>query len=607
MRIFIAGFLLLSNLISPRASVKPAIADAVKDKFTLPVFHGENPDSKDYMGSRMQINLEKRLLTINLASLLEPYKNRPGKQTWIGEHVGKYLHAAALTWEFTGSAALKARMDSAARELMSTQTPDGYLGTYAEKDRWTDWDVWSHKYNLVGLLAYYNVTGNEQALNACKKIGNLLINTFQKGDKDIIKASWHVGMASTSVLEPMVMLYRYTADKKYLEFCRFIINEWDKENGPKILKGLLEHGSVFKTANGKAYEMLSNLVGLIDLYRITGEEQYFKACTNAWNDIRTNRHYIIGTTSWGEHFREDNILRAEGEVHGDKFEGPGEGCVTVTWQQLNMHLLRLSGETKYADELEQLTYNSLLGAQSPQDGTVCYFVPLEGRKRFAEVNHGILPDISCCASSIPRGVALIPFYTAGAYSNGAAVFQYVSGNYPVSVKSGKITIAAEFEIASLYPEKGNVSIRINLPGKAAAKSFPIGLRVPDWCKNFKALIGGQSLQGKGGEMLTVNRPWKTGDEIKIEMSLDLQVIPSGVLAEEKIAIKRGPQVLAADDMIDTFNRLPNNWVGDQFYLIKSKIKEQEMVYRMVPFAEAGQTKGHYSVFLTKGIEVDYKK
>lgn len=49
-------------------------------------------------------------------------------------------------------------MDYAAEELMSTQFPDGYLGTYEEKDRWTSWDAWSHKYNMIGLLAYYELT-----------------------------------------------------------------------------------------------------------------------------------------------------------------------------------------------------------------------------------------------------------------------------------------------------------------------------------------------------------------------------------------------------------------------------------------------------------------
>ena len=206
---------------------KPAVADKITDRFTAPAYRGDAPPDgaplDGYVGERMRINLERRLLTLNLPAILEPYLHRPGKQTWIGEHVGKYLHAAGLTWQYTGNPRLKVRMDSVARVLISTQLPDGYLGTYLDKDRWTDWDVWSHKYNLIGLLTYHQVTGNKPALLASRQMGDLLIRTFQTEKKDLIKAGWHVGMAATSVLEPMAMLYRYTGDKRYLDFCQYVV------------------------------------------------------------------------------------------------------------------------------------------------------------------------------------------------------------------------------------------------------------------------------------------------------------------------------------------------------------------------------------------------
>ena len=67
----------------------------------------------------------------------------------------------------------------------------------------------------------------------------------------------------------------------------------------------------------------------------------------------------------------------------------GEGCVTVTWLQLNWHLLRLTADMRYADELEQIIYNALLGAESPRDGKVTYFAPLTGIKKYGAVSHGI--------------------------------------------------------------------------------------------------------------------------------------------------------------------------------------------------------------------------
>jgi hypothetical protein len=38
--------------------------------------------------------------------------------------------------------------------LAAAQQPDGYLGTYADAQRWTAWDVWVHKHVLARLLSY---------------------------------------------------------------------------------------------------------------------------------------------------------------------------------------------------------------------------------------------------------------------------------------------------------------------------------------------------------------------------------------------------------------------------------------------------------------------
>ncbi len=170
-----------------------------------------------------------------------------------------------------------------------------------------DWDVWSHKYNLIGLLTYYQYTGNRPALDCCRKMADLLIATFP-GKKSILAAGTHVGMAATSVLEPVVLLYRFTGDARYLEFARYIVKSWDEPGGPAIAASLRAGKGVNKTANGKAYEMLSNLVGLCELARATGDRSLLQPVRNAWNDIVENRLYITGSASAGEHFQGDHVL-----------------------------------------------------------------------------------------------------------------------------------------------------------------------------------------------------------------------------------------------------------------------------------------------------------
>ncbi|TDH28735.1 hypothetical protein EXU57_01290 [Segetibacter sp. 3557_3] len=194
----------------------------------------------------------------------------------------------------------------------------------------------------------------------------------------------------------MTDLYLFTGDKKYLDFCYYIVDSYNVKDGPALIKTLnATDGRVDKTANAKAYEMMSNLVGLIKLYKITGDTSVYNPVLKSWKHIAANRLYITGTTCSFEHFKDDHVLPAGVNDH------MGEGCVTTTWIQMNYQLLLLSGKMQYLDELERGAYNHLMGAENPQTGCVSYYTPLEGQKPFG-------CNITCCMSSVPRGIAMIP-------------------------------------------------------------------------------------------------------------------------------------------------------------------------------------------------------
>ena len=443
-----------------------------------------------YLNDRVNANLVQRLLNIDETGILEGYYNRPGKQTWIGEYAGKYLHAASRAWSFSKNAPLKAQMDRIVDVLIACQKDDGYLGTYLPANYWTEWDVWAHKYKLLGLLSYYSATGYRPALETSVKMGDLLCRTFgeKKGQLNIIESSGHVGMASTSVLEPMTELYRYTGDKKYLDFCYYILKAYDYDNGPKIISTLATIGKVDKTANAKAYEMMSNLTGIVKMYQLTGDAKLLKAVDNAWNDIATHKLYITGTASKGEHFQEDFVLPAGNDVN------MGEGCVTTTWLQFSQALYYLTGEPKYIDEIEKTIYNHLLAAENPQTGCVSYYTALQGKKHYR-----CTIDAHCCLASVPRGIAAIPelAITKNA-TNGFSINLYTSGKLAdkILTKDGK-EVPLECSIGSKFPEEGLVNITIK-PGVKA--DFRLALHVPEWCKNFKASIDGRAYDGIPGQI-----------------------------------------------------------------------------------------------------------
>ena len=248
----------------------------ISDRFT-PLPPGNVRFSKGLLADRFDVNEKVRLLHVDEDDLLDCFERRDQPhQDWQGEHVGKFLHAATLAWKSTGDESLHKKIVRVAERLMRTQEADGYLGTYPDSKRWTRWDVWVHKYDLLGLLTYRQYTGDARALTACTRIGDLLVRTFgtKPGQKDINLAGEHVGLAATSAMEPMVILYRATKDRRYLDFAEYIVSNYDAPTGPALLSGLERTHSVLGPKSQKAYEMTSNLNGLMELYRATGQKRH---------------------------------------------------------------------------------------------------------------------------------------------------------------------------------------------------------------------------------------------------------------------------------------------------------------------------------------------
>src|SRR5687767_5489401 len=150
---FIVILLASLALAAPAAPAHARVKDKVADVYTPVAF--EQTKLEGLLGERMAINENKRLLNVDEVGVLEGFQKRPGKQPWIGEHVGKFLHAGVNAYRYSGDEKLKQKMDRVVGELVKCQMDDGYLGTYTEDQRWTSWDVWVHKYNLIGLLSYH--------------------------------------------------------------------------------------------------------------------------------------------------------------------------------------------------------------------------------------------------------------------------------------------------------------------------------------------------------------------------------------------------------------------------------------------------------------------
>ena len=527
-----------------------------------------------YIGERIKNSEQNRLVEVDLKPLLEGFHHQPGSHPWIGEHIGKWIHASTLAWANTGDEKLKAKLDAAVKELISCQGTDGYLGTYEPGKRFglypeADWDVWVHKYDLLGLLTYYRFTGDKAALKCSEKIGDLLCNTFGPTKKSILSAGTHMGMAATSVLEPVVLLYRSTGNPKYLEFAKYIVGSWEENGGPHIISTLEAGKPIDQVGNGKAYEMLSNLVGLCELARTTGEPLYLDVAKRTWADVVKHELYITGSASYYEHFHPGD------DLPNAKSKNIGETCVTVTWMQLSQQLLRLTGEAKYAAEFERSEYNHLVAAQKPDGSAWCYYTPLQGTKPYTT-------DTCCCLSSGPRGMAIIPetaFMTSHEGESTYVVVNTLEDSRVQDVRVGADTTVSA-SMSSSFPSPGMASMefyyRTNAGRSSPGIPFGLKIRIPKWARNFKCSVPGIV---KGGWVTLAPRNWS---KKPVGLLFDMKVEPiagTGSNANLK-AYEYGPFVMASASKEETSWMKPMAYGGEQ----------------LIPFSEIGSPGARFKIW-----------
>jgi len=508
----------------------PVVAEAVAERFVPLAL--ESQQLGGLLAARMHANTEGRLLHLDatgcLAGFLERNSAGHFDSAWAGEHAGKFLDAACMALRYRESEALRQLAEHVARTLLASQEPDGYLGTYPAARRWTGWDVWVHKYNLIGLLSYYELTGDHEALRACHAVGNLLVRTFGEapGQRDILEAGEHVGMAALSVLEPMCRLYRFTGDERQLEFCRYLLRAGEGPRGPRIVAALTAGASVDQVANGKAYEMLSNLNGLTDLYRLTGDVALLEAVLRGWDDIVRHQLYRTGALSAAEHFQ------PEGRLLTLQSSNVGEMCVTVTWLQLNFRLLRLTAEARFGHEIERTVFNQLLAAQDARTGDISYYTSWVGPKEFTSA-------LLCCVSSGPRAIALLPQLVWGLDRGALFVNLYAPGR--ARLEPGGVPVEVRSE--TNFPADGRVAFTVEAQRPAP---LTIRLRVPEWVTRFRATLGGRTFAGSPGRLLDITHTWVPSDRLDIEMDMPVELGPGGPRYPDYRFLQRGPQLLALE-------------------------------------------------------------
>ncbi len=475
--------------------------------------------------------------------LLSGFESRPGVHPWQGEHVGKWLHAATLAHQQTGSKKLASKLRETVERLVAAQESNGYLGTYAEKKRFytvpidkRSWDVWSHRYNLYGLLTYERFNPNPRIVSACEKMGDLLIKTYGPEGADLTQSGTRKGISSSTLLESMMMLYERTQEDRFLEFAEHIVVCSESNDGLRLMGAMLNEEDVSGPGEGKAYQLMANLLGYVRLYQCTGNEKYLKTVINGWNNIR-ERHLMTTGGPWSRKMpytgNKECFARSE---DFDPAEVCVETCSTTTWVQLSLHLFELTGQAKYAEEAEKAVFNHILAAQYGEGVDWCYFTTANQSSRKYESR------ITCCASSGPRALEMFSQYLVGEMEDGIALSSLVPGSASLPFKFGPAHIA----ITGGFPLKPRMEIRFDA---ANDKTFPISFRIPRGTRLESVQVNGRTVTpiATDRRFQQVTRKWKKRDTVAVafEYLLDSQ-IQFGQDGKKWIAFTYGPWALAQE-------------------------------------------------------------
>ena len=538
-----------------------------------------------FADEKIRLICEGTLKVIDMHALADFFRNT---MDWFatGEFWGKIMRASCLICGYTGDPELRAIVDTAAADMMSIQRPDGCLSTvpaHTQPNGTNGSDMWERKYALMGLLAYYELTGSTDALDACVRL--VRFTNGQVGDAPktpVTDTGWaFFGIESSSILEPVMRVFHLTGEPAAMELATHIVtsgccrreNIFEAARAGKSPKDIGWNG-VAKESIAKAYEMMSCFEGLCEYYRATDDAQALDTAVLFWDKVFDEEITLLGSGGADAPFNlgpgtgeQWNFTRSE-QTNPD-IDLMMETCVTVYWMRLCHQMLRLTGDPKYADQMEISIYNAIYGALRP-DGRFFEYFPRFNGARNPKVNYSFNIkgfDLSCCTANGPTGLGMVPYLAFTGTPDGVALNLYETGEARVPSGNGFVVLKTE----SMYPRVGMVRLKAVSVEGDVADPFVISLRVPGFAEDFTVMDAkdpAKSVTGVPGTYVRLSGNVTAGDEwlICFDIPLKRHEAPHGSnrAGDDFAAFTYGSILLARDsrDCADPLAPIPDAPAGD---------------------------------------------
>ena len=497
----------------------------------------------------------------------------------LGEMWGKAVRSGCMFYRYTQDPELKRLMTATVKDLLSTERSNGSISCVPVEQQPDSGggDLWERKYVLLALDEYYEqVEADPEVLASMIRQADCLIGQIGDPPKTpITELGWSPNhIESSTLLEPIMRLYKLTGYQRYLDFAQYIVRSGGSK-GYNLFDQAFENVPPHQMGGPypKAYEMTSLFEGLVEYYRATGDIRWKQTAMNLYNNVRLQEITIIGNGGGDQPYHPG--------VYGEAWDNTAveqtntditrmmETCVGVTWMKFCSQLLRLEGDSTPVDDIEKYIYNGLLGAMKPSGDGFSYVNLLNGQKVTNQGwgwNFDGLP-VTCCNLNGPMGLAYIPYIAVMRSAKGAAVNLYNAGKFETQTPSGR---KLELEIAGDYPLSDKVIIKVQ---PQETEKFELALRIPGWSSHTVITGGGRKHIAAPGNYFRVNRKWKPGEQVEIQfqMSCCLLNAPMGSHpgSENFQAVVWGPIVLARDENTDANYDQPVTVLANKYGYVKA--------------------------------------
>jgi hypothetical protein len=390
--------------------------------------------------------------------------------------------------------------------VLASQEPDGWFGPRSLKTGLEGKpDLWPHMVMCNVLQSFYEYTGDPRVLPFFTRYFKWLNS---QPSEDFAAGYWPKIRFGDNI-ETIYWLYDRTGESWLLGLAKKIhdnMARWDSGvinwHNVNISQGFREPGVYYQQARDERF--------------LEDAERNYQAVMSVYGQFP------------GGGFAGDENCRPG-------FTDPRQGfetCGIVEFMHSFEMLLKIGGNPVWADRCEDLAFNSLPAALTPDLKGLHYLtcanqVQLDTSSKAPALDNGgnmfaysPFEVYRCCQHNVSHGW---PYYAEELWlataDHGLCASLYCASDVSAKVGSGSIVRISEL---TDYPFAEAVTFKVST-GRPA--KFPLYLRVPRWCSEPGLELNGQALDANARPLsyLVLERTWKDGDEIRLQLPMHVAV------------------------------------------------------------------------------------